>query len=229
LAFEPIGQTFDQIFETWNTRFDIERLRKHLEEHVLPLEIVSQSSSFGGWSVTSRSGSYQDGWYQGHLVLEQQNLSPDEKSRILVENGIYRGGQYLPTEICHGYLAEVLKTIEDQGLKPERVRIIRLRAEGRSSWHRDAPDEHYAVRLHIPIVTNSGCFFEVSPAGVPPYEGEDHERQVKRAHLPADGSAYFLWVNRVHRVVNLGSEHRYHIVMNIRDEGGFTKHHKFPL
>jgi hypothetical protein len=102
------------------------------------------------------------------------------------------------------------------GLSPRRARIIRLSKGLRSSWHRDGPDNLYFVRLHIPIITNPGCIFEAKDADV-----------TEVAHMPADGSSYILRVNRMHRVSNLGTEDRFHLVMDVWDTVGLTQHHRF--
>lgn len=182
--------------------FDIEKLQDHLEKYVIPLEPMKQSDAFGGWSVLSSNGSYQDGWHQGHLLM-QVHTNNTAIQQGLTKMGAKRSSEYvIPTEICHGYLNEVVNEITKTGLRPRRARVIRLSAGSASSWHRDSPDHSRMVRLHVPIFTNAGCFFEV--------EGE-------REQLPATGRAYLLRVNRLHRVVNEGAEHRYHLVMDVTD------------
>lgn len=191
----------------------MDRLISHLKEHVLPLEPERQSDAFGGWSVWSSNGSYRDGWQQGHRILAQNHLTEEERRRELTKLGLASPLDFRkPTEICHGYLAEVLKTIDLAGLYPRRARIIQLSPHSSSSWHRDAPDHIYMVRLHIPILTNPGCFFET---------------ETERAHLPADGRAYFLFVNGMHRVVNDGDTPRYHLVVDVNDTKKVTQHHQY--
>lgn len=198
------------IYERWDKLFDIEKLQAHLRDHVLPLEPVRQSPSFGGWSVLSANGSYRDGWQQGHKVLTAETTLEQAREN-LSGVGLKRPHEYkVPTEICHGYLLDLISELEQAGLYPRRARIIRLTPGMGSSWHRDCPDHHDAVRLHIPIITNEGCFFET---------------ETGRAHLPADGNAYFLRVNRMHRVMNNGTEYRYHFVADIRDTRHVSQFH----
>lgn len=202
------------IFERWDTKFEIEKLREHLEKYIFPLEPVRQSPSFGGWSVLSSNGSYQDGWAMGHIEISPQ-MTPEAILAGMRKAGLKSISEYtLPTEICHGYLLDVIRYFHEQGLLFARARIIQLVAGLESSWHRDAPDSIPLVRLHVPIVTNSECFFEV--------EGD-------RAHLPADGSSYFIRVNRLHRVVNRGVSHRYHLVMDVKDQIGLSQYHRAPI
>ena len=202
------------VSELWSQqKFDIERLKSHFREFVLPLEPVYQSPAFGGWSVLSSNGSYKDGWHRGHRLFNEDEKKTEQVKDAFIKAGIKRSQEYVvPTEICHGYLQEVMSQLSSHGLNPCRVRIIQLAAGMSSIWHRDYADHEYGVRLHIPIITNSGCFFET---------------ETEREHLVADGSAYFIAVNRVHRVINEGSTHRYHIVGDVKDTQGITKYHRY--
>ncbi len=201
------------IFEKLPFSYDIDKLRRHLVEFVLPLPKVTQSSSFGGWSVTSSNGRYQDGWFQGQKVIAKyQGADPLEIIAELKKMSIPLPKEHnKPTEICHGYLSEVLMDIQSKDFRPTRARIICLEPQSDSTWHQDMPSQYYGVRLHIPIETNSGCFFECE-------EG--------MAHLPADGSAYLLRINRMHRVINRGLTHRYHLVMDAYDLKSLSQFHQ---
>lgn len=199
------------ISEKWNLNFDIRKLQEHLKEVVIPKEITRQSRSFGGWSVLSSNGDYKDGWWMGYILYKNE-ASEEEKAKIRSEIGSKKSVDFVvETEICSGYMKEVIDTVRSHNLSPSRARIICLTAESSSSWHTDSPAHLYAVRLHVPIITNEGCFFETRD---------------EREHLAADGSAYFLYVNKEHRVVNHGTEDRYHLVMDIRDTMGVTQHHR---
>ncbi len=201
------------IYEKMPFTYDVNKLKAHLVNFVLPLPKESQSSNFGGWSVTSSNGDYKDGWFQGQNIIAKHKTGDIKTiAEELKKLSIPLPKDYnKPTEICHGYLAEVVNDVAKKGLRPGRVRIICLQAEGVSSWHQDMPSQYYGVRLHIPIETNEGCFFE-SEEGF--------------AHLAADGSAYLLRVNRLHRVVNRGQSHRYHLVMDVYDTSGVSNYHQ---
>lgn len=201
------------IYEKMPFGYDIELLRKHLREFVLPLPRTDQSDAFGGWSITSSNGDFKDGWFRGHLILEKGNFNNIEELRKeFLKKGIPLPSQStVPTEICHGYFSQVMEDIKNRGLSPCRARVICLKSQSQSTWHQDMPSDQYGVRLHIPILTNEGCFFECDEGG---------------AHLPADGSAYLLSVNRRHRVINNGNEHRYHIVMDICDRNKISQYHR---
>jgi hypothetical protein len=198
------------IAEKWDLKLDVARLQQHLKEHVFDKEITKQSEAFGGWSVLSPSGDYRDGWVMGHLLYEQ-DTSP-EKRKELEKILAKKVSEYtIETEICTGYMQEVVDLLRNHHLSPRRARIIRLTAKTACSWHFDTTPDKYLVRLHVPIITNPGCFFETRD---------------EKDHLPADGSAYFIYVNREHRVINYGTEDRYHLVVDVTDEKGFTQYHR---
>lgn len=202
------------IFESLNFEFDVEKLKNHLRNSVLALPPHMVGPYFGGWSILSSNGSYRDGWASGERAY-QSNFMPGatfEQKRIAL--GIYPTETYSqPTEICTGYLADVMSEIEAAGLQPRRARVSLLKAHGKSSWHRDGRDDEYAVRLHVPIFTNEKCFFECEEGTV---------------HLPADGHGCLLRVNRMHKVINDSDEDRIHLIMSVRDTKGISKHHRYP-
>ena len=205
------------IYEKLPFSFDIEKLKLHLQEHVLPLPITNQADNFGGWSITSSDGDFRDGWNLKGREFVQKTQYDQSKDFVaqLKEQKIPTSFDFVkPTQICHGYFAEVIENIANKGLRPRRVRIIRLSAQSASTWHRDLPDHVYGVRLHIPIITNPGCFFECDDG---------------KAHLPADGSAYLLRVNRMHRVSNDGDTHRYNMVMDITDKNQVSQYHRLTV
>lgn len=199
------------IFEKLATNFDIKKLQEHVKNHVLALEAVYQSPSFGGWSVLSSNSSYKDGWHQGHLGLKKDQTREQALESIKGIGGKNPLEYCYPTEICHGYLEEVIERIKEMGFHPKRARIIKLTAGSSSSWHRDSPDGILCVRLHVPILTNPGCFFEIE-------DGKDH--------MTADGSSYLVKVNRLHRVCNGGTEDRFHLVMDVKDTLKVSKFHQ---
>lgn len=195
-------------FEQWNTQFDIEKLRSQLSQITNQWKPVLQSAAFGGWSVLSSNGSYTDGWHRGFVGLDQKMSLEDFRNQTQKNNGLHSDQYCHPTEICNGYLKEIIDYIGSKNLRPSRARIIRLEPHSACAWHRDAPDGIYSVRLHVPIVTNPNAFFETENAQV---------------HFPADGNSYFISVDRMHRVVNHGEEPRFHLVMNVTDWDGVSR------
>ena len=200
------------IFEKIDLHFDVERLRQQLVESIFPLLPHMESESFGGWSVLSSNGSYRDGW-KGAEAFKKDFMPGATIDEKLAAVGAKRSSAYIHnTEICQGYLAEVIDTIRAAGLTPMRARISMLKANGKSTIHRDAADHEYAVRLHVPIVTNEKCFFKTEEGSV---------------HLPASGDAFLLRVNRWHQVTNESDSDRVHLIMSVVDRNGFSKLHRF--
>lgn len=200
------------IFEKIDLKFDVERLRDQLVSSIFPLPPHMESESFGGWSVLSSNGSYLDGW-KGAEAFKKDFMPGATIDEKLAAIGAKRSSAYThATEICQGYLAEVIETIRAVGLTPMRARISMLKANGKSTIHRDAQDHEYAVRLHVPLITNEKCFFKTEEGAV---------------HLPASGEAFLLRVNRWHQVTNESDSDRIHLIMSVLDKNGFSKFHRF--
>lgn len=202
------------VAEKWDLKLDVAKLVGQLESQILPLAPVRQTEVVDGWSVYSSDGSYQDGWTSGHHFFDQNPmLSIEEYGAAAQAIGLKESRQYRqPTNLCTGYLEEVMKRIEGYGLQPARARIIRLKAKSRTDLHRDSPVDTYAVRLHIPIITNRSCFFKCEDG---------------LTHLAADGSGYFVRVNRLYQFINQGEQDRYHLVMSVIDQKGVSQFHQY--
>lgn len=200
-------------------KFDIEKLRAHLYDTVIPLgEPIIQGGAyggaFGGWSVYSNTGHWYDGWTQGHKAMKNGTFD----FKVAKEIGVVHDFSHdTPTEACTGYFAEVMAELEEGGFYPRRIRTTVLQPGGESSKHRDAPDTHYAARIHIPLVTYPECIHTMWDADGNAYAN----------HLEADGSAYIIWVNNLHQIVNKTDKPRYHIIMNAWDTKGVTQRFGF--
>lgn len=209
-------------FEKLNITVDIDRLRKDVEQHVFTLgNPIFQGDeygydNFGGWSLLTRTGRWQDGWEIGHTG------HPGEKIIFPEGRPNYKASKFLdishsfehanPTEGYCGEIATVLDQIKEQGFSPRRARVSLLRPGGATLLHSDATPNVYMARIHIPLWTNEQCTHTC--------EGYD-------LHMPADGSVYILWVNRDHQVRNRSTENRYHIIMDAYDTKGITENFKF--
>lgn len=171
---------------------DIDKLQDYFQRNISKLPSVQCRDSridYAGWAVTSHDGSTEDGIIR----------------RIALNNGDVSRG-IAPTNICCGYLAEVMEELEYYGLEPFRARIMQLESEGgEMPLHVDADNE--AWRLHIPIITNPDSFFE--------WQQEDG--RVESVHLPADGSAWLVRVDILHRAVNRSKKpsRRVHLLMGL--------------
>lgn len=186
-------------------RLDPAALLADLRAHVLPLpEVTRPGGWFGGWSVTSGDGSYRDGWQRGHEVY-----APSAGGRVSVDAELARRlfpkppEQYVtPTEVCVGSLRAAVEAAAALGLEPYRARVARLGPGAALNFHVDSAAESW--RLHVPIVTNPGCFFQWRTP-----QGET------RLRMPADGRAWFVRTDVEHRFVNEGERDRFHLIMSV--------------
>jgi hypothetical protein len=194
---------------------DVTRLRAQFEAAVRPLPMAMQSvrtADYGGWSVTSETGDYLDGWQRGHegFVRGADGWARDAQQSYRVSPELRYAR---PTPLCTGYVAEVLRIIRQRGFVFSRVRFGWLRAGGGSVWHRDGLDGEYSVRLHIAVITNPGALFRTQAGSV---------------HIPADGDGYLVNVAQMHEVINGGSEDRVHLFMPVWDIDGASRHFRLP-
>lgn len=167
---------------------DVEKLKEHFSKVVSvrnPILYKDNNVKYFGWAVTSRDGSMEDG---------VRRISTNVKG----PRGV------TPTQICTGYLAEVMQRLSERGVAPYRARLMQMDAEGAAMpFHVDATKETW--RLHIPIITNPASLFE--------WQREDGS--IETVHLPADGSAWLVRVDVSHRAVNRsnGNSSRVHLLM----------------
>jgi len=152
--------------EVANFRCDIGAIRDFYES-----EIRSQPSkpyfdngaNYVGWAITSRDGTIHDAIQ--HIPLDIVATKP--MATIAVQ----------PTPLCKGPIKEVLDGLSEIGLKPFRVRVMALDDHGfEMKFHCDAKREGW--RLHIPVVTNPGAFFEWKI-----------DEKIIRRHLPGGWSS----------------------------------------
>jgi len=202
-------------------KFDFDKLKQDVFEHVFPLgrQIIQGEEyetpayhGFGGWSLTSRTGDWKDGWdfFQNDEgeAMEVYFPKDDNNYKSLKFFNIAMSTEHdKPTQGCVGEIAKVIDQIEELGLTPRRVRVTCLKAGAKSLVHRDSDDNEYMARIHIPIITNPKCVF-IS-------EGQN-------LHMET-GSAYMVWVNNWHQIRNDSDEDRYHIIMDAYDTKFVTK------
>lgn len=204
-------------YEKLNIVVDIEKLRQAVEDSVFTLgDPLIQGSeygyeNFGGWSLQSRSGDWRDGWQiDPTTVLEQNGIITTEMvPKVQKLLNISHSFEHVnPTQAQTGYIAEVMKQIQELGFFPCHARVSMLRPGGKTIMHRDADPSVYLARIHIPLWTDVRCIHSC--------EGID-------LHMPADGSVYMMWVNRDHQVSNGSAKNRYHIIMDAYDTKGLSK------
>ncbi|PRB83829.1 hypothetical protein CQ007_03070 [Pseudomonas sp. MYb185] len=182
-----------------NFRVDVARLLEHFEHRVKAVEPTPYRDNrvdYLGWAVTSRDGSLDDG--------VRRIPTSNEKGKVADGKGNKRGETRTP--ICDGYLAEVMDDLQATALAPYRARFMQLESEGEEMpFHIDAARETW--RLHIPLVTNPDALFQWQlPDG-----------RIKSMHLPADGSAWLVRVDVMHRAINPagGADARVHLLMGL--------------
>lgn len=183
-------------FRLKDFKVDIDEMRRDFEASIRRIPAVPYHHAglpYEGWAITSRDGSASDG---------VKRISG--KERVL--NGVKVEGATIPTELCTDFIRGVLKQLQARGLKCFRVRYMKMGSEGFDmNFHRDAKRESW--RLHIPLYTNEHCFFE----------WETKERGKVKKHLPADGSAYLVRVDELHRGANYSPEpsERIHFLLSL--------------
>lgn len=208
-------------FEKLPIKFNIDAIRETVLEHVTKLGApVFQAekygfNDFGGYSLLSNTGRWQDGWEMGGTGIPGETIiAPGQVN--------YKAAKYLglthafensvPTEACVGPIKDMLDQLANLGFYPRKARISMLKAGTKTILHSDAPRDRYSARIHIPVITTPDCI---------------HCGDGEYFHMPADGSAYMIWVNIPHQVFNNSSIDRYHIIMDAWDTKGITEHFKF--
>ena len=206
-------------------KFDLAKLQQDVKTHVFPLgkQVIQGEEyetpayhGFGGWSVTSRTGDWRDGWdfFQNDHGEAMEIYFPqnDNNFKSLKFFDIAHSMEHKnPTQACVGELAYVVNQLEDLGLYPRRVRITCLKADAKSLVHKDADGDEYMARIHIPLMTNKKCVF-ISDG--------------KNLHMEA-GKAYMVWVNNWHQIRNDSDEDRYHLICDAYDTKGVTQTFKY--
>lgn len=169
--------------------FDLARLSDEVEAVVREHEFIEKtavlhamkSGGSAGWgSIPLRS--------LGGVVGDAGNIS----------TGVQEQGSFAdtPLMIHCPYIREV---INDLSCEVWRVRLMRLRAGGVISPHKDNLQCHSIVRLHLPILTNDEVEFRI---------------EEKPYHLTA-GNLYFTNVRKSHDVANRSSTDRVHLVIDV--------------
>jgi hypothetical protein len=207
-------------------KFDLEKLREDVKNHVFTLgnQVIQgeefetpQYHGFGGWSLLSRTGEWQDGFeffqtgeneqFQGDFFPKGQNNFAVLKYLNVAHSMEYKN----PTEAYVGEIKNVISQIDELGFYPRRARVTCLKAGCKSLVHSDGPMNEYIARIHIPLFTNDKCVFVC--------DGVD-------LYMEA-GSVYMVWVNTWHQIRNDSNEDRYHIILDAYDTKHITKNFKY--
>jgi len=213
-------------YEKLNFKVDLDLLRQAVKDHVFPLgdQVIQgeeyetpQYHGFGGWTITSRTGDWHDGWEtfqteQGE-VLEKFLPTPELIAKALKYFNMAHSLEHdKPTQAYVGEIRKVVEQITELGLTPRRVRVSCLKAGCKSLVHKDADTSEYMARIHIPLWTDEKAVFIADG---------------KHLHMPADGSAYMVWVNIWHQIRNDSDIDRYHLIMDAYDTKHITENFKY--
>ena len=203
-------------------KFDHAKLVEDVKKYVFPLgQQVIQGEEyetpayhgFGGWSLLSSNGDWKDGWdfFQNDEGEAMETFFPkdDNNYKSLKFFNISMSTEHSkPTQGYQGEIAKVLDQITEYGLTPRRARVTCLKAGAKSLVHKDADDNEYMCRIHIPLITNPKCTFTA--------DGESLYME--------PGKVYIVWVNIWHQIRNDSDQDRYHIIMDAYDTKKVTKH-----
>lgn len=199
-------------FHKANLNIDHPALLEFFHSTVEPLPITTQGRGyFGGWAIQSGTGDYTDGWSAGRHAMTGSTTAGEitvdaEKWKALFP--IEPKDMIRPTQLYAGPIAPLMDTIIQRcqavNRRPSRARITRLEPGSSLKFHRDDHAENW--RLHLPILTNSECYFEwdLSGEGTPTH----------RLHMEP-GTAWFVRVDQLHRFVNGGTTPRVHLLMSL--------------
>lgn len=202
-------------------KFDHDQLVQDVRNHVFTLgsQVIQGEEyetpayhGFGGWSITSRSGDWQDGWdfFQNDQGKAMETFFPknDNNYKSLKFFNIAHSLEHKnPTQACVGELASIIEQAHMLGLTPRRARVTCLKARAKSLVHRDADDNEYMARLHIPLITNPACVFIC--------DGQSLHMEV--------GKVYLVWTSLWHQIRNDSDQDRFHFIMDIYDTKGVSK------
>jgi hypothetical protein len=206
-------------------KFDHDQLVKDVKEYVFPLgkQIIQGEeyetpayNGFGGWSLLSRTGRWQDGWefFQSDEgeAMEVYFPKDDNNYKSLKFFDIAMSTEHdKPTEGYKGEIAKVLDQIKELGFYPSRARITCLKAGSKSLVHKDSDNNEYMARIHIPLITNPKCVFIQNGQNL----------------YMEPGSAWMIWVNNWHQIRNDSNEDRYHLIMDAYDTKKITQFFKY--
>ena len=202
-------------------KFDHAQLVEDVKKYVFPLgEQIIQGEEyetpayhgFGGWSVLSRSGDWRDGWdfFQNDEGEAMETYFPknDNNYKSLKFFNIAMSTEHdKPTQAYQGEIAKVMDRIKELGFYPSRARVTCLKAGAKSLVHRDADDNEYMARIHIPLITNPKCIWIQDGTNL---------------HMEA-GSSWIVWVQKWHQIRNDSDQDRYHLIMDAYDTKKVTQ------
>jgi hypothetical protein len=211
-----------------NVKFDKDLLKKEAEDiaarydPVFPfLPFNTGKHKYGGWSLTSATGDWRDGWETGSAMKDGMwNKDLAHKLGYKSKNG--RFSQTIKTELYRGYLSEVVDTFKNLGFLPIAARIWTIPPGGyHIGPHTDAPVNMYSVRIHVPLLVNDQSIH---------IWFNDDTTTLFKTHIDATGDAYLFKTNTIHDAYNNHpSLPRYHLIMEGWDINHIVSGYEFNL
>ena len=195
--------SLDDFYKVPNIKFDIYKLRSDLEKILAKKKFNTLGiKNFGAISLNQIPGNKDS--VEGHNVRGVYWTLPDETGKEAKRDKPIEESKYteLVPEFHNTYFEEVYNILK-RNFKLGRVRILLKEPRSTLSWHRD-PEP----RLHIPIITNSGCRMVI----------EDFAH-----HMPADGTVTITNNTKYHNFFNGGEQDRIHLVACVLEDP-FKKH-----
>lgn len=210
------------VFRYKNLIFPIEKLKKHIEEDLIPnflpvwqtsynwetgevqrLKIEDSGNNyFGGWSIQSDRPHYYTGW---------EPTGSFNQGKIKFDKNLF--GYVVPTELYYGAFSETIELLKNEDFEPFRARITIVKPGHELKWHVDYNDGNMVIRFQIPIITNPSVFFH---------------SETEKWHFPASGHGYILNANHLHKVTN-NISNRFIFLINIKLKEHHIRHFEiFP-
>ena len=190
--FKDMGD-FTDFHKVEGLHFDIPKLKKSLEE-ILKIRNYDSANGIPSFAaiclnqIPGDPSSTKGNNTRGVFWTKPDGSGKEVLRDIPINENLYTE---FVKDFKHTYFKEVYDKLSSK-FKLGRVRILLKEPRTTLSWHRD-PEP----RLHIPIITNSGCMQVI-------------ENVAK--HLPADGSVWITNNTKYHNAFNGGEENRVHLV-----------------
>ncbi len=185
-------------FQKQEVKFDIDKLKIACEE-VLKIKGFDTSLDiphFAGIALNQIPGEPES--IKGHNVRGVFWTKPNSTGEEVQRDKMIDESKY--TEFVEEFKKTYFKDVYEElskHYKLGRVRLLLKEPRSTLSWHRD-PEP----RLHIPIVTNSGCLMVIDNIA---------------KHMQADGSVWITNNTKYHNAFNGGEENRIHLVACVLD------------
>ena len=184
-------------FQKQDIKFDVAKLQQAYKEIVKTQKFEDAGvTNFGAISLTQIPGDSES--IKGSKARGVFWTKPDQSGKEVSRDVNINEESY--SEYIKDYENTYFKEVYDKLLskyKLGRVRILLKQPRSTLSWHRD-PEP----RLHIPIITNSGCIMVIDEIA---------------QHMPADGSVWITNNTKYHNAFNGGEEDRIHLVACVLD------------